>query len=211
MSKFYELYSQETVSEVIFMTTNKKLTTQKLVLGAVLTALVVVLQLLGTFVRFGPFAISLVLIPIVIGAATCDYKIGAWLGFVFGVVVLLSGDAAAFFAINVPGTVITVLVKGTLCGLISGLFYKLIAKYNQYVAVIVAAIVCPIVNTGVFLIGCSVFFLNTIAEWGAGAGFNNTVAYMFLGLAGGNFIVELAANIILAPIISTIIKLNKKL
>lgn len=191
--------------------TNKKQQTQKLVLGAVLTALVVVLQLLGTFVRFGPFAISLVLIPIVIGAATCGYKIGAWLGFVFGVVVLLSGDATAFFAINVPGTIITVLLKGTLCGLISGLVYKVIEKYNRYVAVIAAAIVCPIVNTGIFLIGCSVFFLDTIAEWGAGAGFTNTASYMFLGLAGGNFIVELIANIILAPIISTIIKLNKNI
>lgn len=191
--------------------TNKKQQTQKLVLSAVLTALVVVLQLLGTFVRFGPFAISLVLIPIVIGAATCGYKIGAWLGFVFGVVVLLSGDATAFFAINVPGTIITVLLKGTLCGLISGLVYKVIEKYNGYVAVIAAAIVCPIVNTGIFLIGCSVFFLDTIAEWGAGAGFTNTASYMFLGLAGGNFIVELIANIILAPIISTIIKLNKNI
>lgn len=191
--------------------TNKKQQTQKLVLGAVLTALVVVLQLLGTFVRFGPFAISLVLIPIVIGAATCGYKIGAWLGFVFGVVVLLSGDATAFFAINVPGTIITVLLKGTLCGLISGLVYKALEKYNRYIAVIAAAVVCPIVNTGVFLIGCSVFFLDTIAEWGAGAGFTNTASYMFLGLAGGNFIVELIANIILAPIISTIIKLNKNI
>lgn len=191
--------------------TNKKQQTQKLVLSAVLTALVVVLQLLGTFVRFGPFAISLVLIPIVIGAATCGYKIGAWLGFVFGVVVLLSGDATAFFAINVPGTIITVLLKGTLCGLISGLVYKVIEKYNGYVAVIAAAIVCPIVNTGIFLIGCSVFFLDTIAEWGTGAGFTNTASYMFLGLAGGNFIVELIANIILAPIISTIIKLNKNI
>ena len=191
--------------------TNKKQQTQKLVLGAVLTALVVVLQLLGTFVRFGPFAISLVLIPIVIGAATCGYKIGAWLGFVFGVVVLLSGDATAFFAINVPGTLITVLLKGTLCGLISGLVYKALEKYNRYIAVIAAAVVCPIVNTGIFLIGCSVFFLDTIAEWGAGAGFTNTASYMFLGLAGGNFIVELIANIILAPIISTIIKLNKNI
>lgn len=191
--------------------TNKKQQTQKLVLGAVLTALVVVLQLLGTFVRFGPFAISLVLIPIVIGAATCGYKIGAWLGFVFGVVVLLSGDATAFFAINVPGTIITVLLKGTLCGLISGLVYEALEKYNRYIAVIAAAVVCPIVNTGIFLIGCSVFFLDTIAEWGAGAGFINTASYVFLGLAGGNFIVELIANIILAPIISTIIKLNKNI
>ena len=29
---------------------------------------------------------------------------GLWLGFVFGMVVLLSGDAAAFFAFSVPGT-----------------------------------------------------------------------------------------------------------
>ncbi len=191
--------------------TNKKQQTQKLVLGAVLTALVIILQLMGTFVRFGPFAISLVLIPIVIGAATCDYKIGAWLGFIFGVVVLLSGDAGPFFAISVPGTIITVLLKGTLCGLISGVVYKLLEKFNRYVAVIAAAIVCPIVNTGVFLLGCSIFFLSTIAEWGVGEGFNNVVAYMFLGLAGGNFIFELVANIILAPIISTIIKFNKKL
>ena len=48
-----------------------KIRTEKVVLGAVLTALVVVLQMLGAFIRFGPFSISLVLVPIVIGAAMC--------------------------------------------------------------------------------------------------------------------------------------------
>ena len=42
---------------------------QRLTLGAILTALVVVLQLLGQFIHFGVFSISLVLIPIVVGAA----------------------------------------------------------------------------------------------------------------------------------------------
>jgi thiamine transporter ThiT len=50
---------------------------KQLTLGAMLTALVVVLQLVGSFIRFGPFSISLVLIPIVIGAATCGPYIGA--------------------------------------------------------------------------------------------------------------------------------------
>ena len=98
----------------------RRLKTEKLVLAALMTALVVLLQYLGAFVKFGPFSISLVLIPIVIGAATCGAGIGAWLGFVFGVVVLISSDAAAFLAVDVIGTVITVLVKGTACGLVAG-------------------------------------------------------------------------------------------
>ena len=69
--------------------------TRQLAGMAIFTAIVVVLQLLGTFVRFGPFSISLVLVPIVIGAALYGAKAGAWLGFVFGVVVCAL-DAGAF-------------------------------------------------------------------------------------------------------------------
>ncbi len=184
---------------------NRREQTQKLVLGAILTALVVVLQLMGSFIKFGPFSISLVLVPIVIGAAMCGYKIGAWLGFVFGMAVMLSGDAAGFLAIDVFGTWVTVLLKGTLCGFVAGLTYKLLEKHNRYLAVIAAAIVCPVVNTGVFLLGCVVFFLETIAQWGVSEGFSNVAGYMFLGLAGGNFLFELATNIILAPMILRVI------
>ena len=189
---------------------NKK-QTQKLVLGAIMTALVIVLQLLGQFIKLGPFSVSLVLVPIVVGAAICDYKIGAWLGFVFGVVVLLSGDAAAFYAINVPGTIITVLLKGTLCGLFAGLTYKLLQKKNKYLAVMVSAVVCPVVNTGVFLSGCKLFFMSAVTAWGAANGFASTVEYMFIGLAGGNFIFELLVNIALAPAILRVISYNKDL
>ena len=114
------------------MSNERKKQTQVLVLGAILTALVVILQFMGSFIRFGPFAISLVLIPIVIGAATCGVKIGTWLGFIFGVVVLISGDASAFLAVNVFGTIVTVLLKGAACGLAAGLIYKLLEKYNRY-------------------------------------------------------------------------------
>lgn len=192
------------------MSNQRKNQTQVVVLGAVLTALVVILQLMGSFVRFGPFSISLVLIPIVIGAATCGVKIGAWLGFVFGVVVILSGDASAFLAVNVFGTILTVLLKGTACGLAAGLVYKLLEKHNRYLAVMAAAVVCPVVNTGVFLLGCVIFFLPTITEWGVSAGFSGAVQYMFLGLAGGNFLFELATNIILSPVIVRVLNFKNK-
>lgn len=188
---------------------NRKEQTQKIVLGAIFTALVIVLQLMGSFIRFGPFSISLVLVPIVIGSAMCGYKIGGWLGFVFGLAVLLSGDASAFFSINVIGTVITVLLKGTLCGLSAGFIYRLLSKHNRYLAVMASAVICPIVNTGVFLLGCVVFFMDTIIKWGADAGFTSAAGYMFLGLAGGNFLFELVTNIVLAPVILRIISLKK--
>lgn len=190
--------------------TNTKMSTQTMVLGAVLTALVVILQLMGGFIRLGMFQISLVLLPIVIGAATCGIGVGAWLGFVFGMVVLLNGDAAPFLAVSVPGTIITVLAKGIACGLTAGIVYKALEKFNRYAAVIAAAIVCPIVNTGVFLLGCLVFFMNTIREWGVAEGYTNVVGYMFLGLVGGNFLVELASNIILSPAIVKLLIIRKK-
>ncbi len=190
--------------------TNRMQQTRTLVLGAILTALVIVLQFLGSFIHFGPFSISLVLIPIVIGAATCGTAIGAWLGFVFGAVVLASGDAAAFMSVSVVGTVITVLLKGTLCGLTAGLVYKAFAKINQYLAVVIAAIVCPVVNTGVFLLGCVVFFMDTVREWGLSAGFDGTLAYMFVGLVGANFLFETASNIILSPVIVRVLNLSRK-
>lgn len=188
------------------MQTTKKLgmSTKTMVLAAILTALVVVLQFVGQTIRLGPFMISLVLIPIVIGAATCGPAIGAWLGFVFGMFVLISGDAAAFLTVNAFGTVVTVLVKGTLCGLAAGYVYKLLEGKNNTLAVILAAIVCPVVNTGIFLLGCTVFFMDTITAWANGG---NVVAYMFLGLVGGNFLVELGMNLVLGPAIVRLVNI----
>ncbi len=185
--------------------TNKKgMSTKTMVLAAILTALVVVLQFIGQTIRLGPFMISLVLIPIVIGAATCGTKIGGWLGFVFGVFVLISGDAAAFLTVDAFGTIVTVLLKGTLCGLAAGYVYGLLEKQNRLLAVVLAAMVCPVVNTGVFLLGCLVFFMDTIVLWANGS---NVIAYMFVGLVGGNFLVELALNLVLGPAIVRLVNM----
>lgn len=184
--------------------------TRKLTGIAIFTAIVIVLQLLGSFIRFGPFSISLVLIPIVVGAAMYGTAAGAWLGFIFGMVVLLSGDAAAFLGVNALGTIITVIAKGTLAGLCAGLVFRALVKTNTYVAVIVSAVVCPVVNTGVFLLGCLLFFMETINGWAAAAGFASAGTYMIVGLVGLNFVFELLVNVILSPVIVRIISIGKK-
>ena len=174
------------------------------------TAIVVVLQFLGGGIRFGIFSISLVLVPIVVGAAIYGWQSGAWLGCTFGITVLLSGDANAFMIVDPLATVLVVLVKGTLCGLIAGLVYKLLAKVNRVLAVVAAGIACPVVNTGVFLMGCQFFFMPTISEWAGMYGYENAGTYMILGLAGINFLIELGTNIVLAPVITQLIRMGKK-
>lgn len=174
------------------------------------TAIVVVLQLLGGGIRFGMFSISLVLIPIVVGAALYGRFAGAWLGLAFGVTVLLSGDAGAFLAVDPLATVGVVLVKGIACGLCAGLVYKLLENSSKIFAVLGAALICPIVNTGVFLLGCKLFFLPTITEWAAMYGYADAGTYMIFGLAGINFLIELGINILLAPVIVRLIQIGKK-
>ena len=189
----------------------KNTNTQKIVGLGLFTAIVVVLQLLGSFIKFGTFSVSLVLVPVVIGAALYGATAGAWLGFVFGVVVLLSGDAAAFLGVNALGTVLTVLAKGMLAGYVSGLVYKAFESKNRTLAVALAAVACPVVNTGVFLIGCLLFFMETIGGWADAMGFGANVGqYLIIGLVGANFLFELLFNVVLSPVIVRLIRIGKK-
>ena len=193
--------------------TNKKFDrnkTVRLATTGILTAIVVVFQFIGASIKFGTFSVSLVLIPIVIGAALGGKHVSTWLGFVFGVVVLLSGDAAAFLPINPIGTIITVIVKGALAGFVGGIAFELLKKINTYFAVIVSAILVPLTNTGIFLIGCRLFFFDTIKEWAIGLGFENAFTYMIVGLVGINFLFELAINIILSPSVVGAVKVLSK-
>lgn len=189
--------------------TKKTLDTKTTVTCAILIALVVILQLIGSIIHFGPFSITLVLVPIVIGAAICGVWAGGLLGLVFGIVVLAT-DSAAFMAVNAFGTVVTVIAKGVLAGLAAAVVYKFASRINSTLGVVLAALTCPIVNTGVFIIGCNLFFMDTLAQWGAGLGFTSAGAYIIYGMVGGNFIFELVTNMILSPVIVRLMNYRNK-
>ena len=184
----------------------KKVNTKTLAGLGLMTAVIIVLQLLGGAIRFGTFSVSLVLLPIVVGAALYGAGAGAFLGLVFGAAVLLSGDATLFLGINPVGAVTICLLKGTLAGLCAGLLYKAFEKKNPILGTALAAVAAPVVNTGVFLLGCSVFFMDTIREWAVSTGSANVVAYMFVGFVGLNFLFELAVNVLLCPVIVRLIR-----
>ena len=170
------------------------------VLG-VMTAIVVVLQLLSSVIHFGPFSITLALTPIIVGGALYGMWGGCWLGFAMGLTVLLSGDAAAFLTVNAPATIVIVLLKSAAAGLVASIVYKALEKKNMYPAVICAGITAPVVNTGIFFIGCLLFFMDTIASWSG-----DTPALEFI-----IFVVELVVNLALSTVTVTIIGYAKKI
>lgn len=188
----------------------KKFDAKRLAVMGLLTALIIVLQFVGLALRpTGFFNITLCLVPIIVGAALYGIGAGAWLGFVFGAITLT--DAALFLAVNIPATILVCILKGTLAGLAAGLVFRLLEKKNVYIATFTAGIVCPVVNTGVFVLGCLAFFMPAIAELGAANGFDNAVEFLFVGMITVNFFVELAVNLVLGSGIAVIIRLGRRM
>ena len=189
--------------------------TRRMVGLSILTALVVVLQLVASFVLVGTFPLTLTLVPVVIGAALYGPKAGAWLGGVFGVVVLImcivgvDKGGVILWNVNPILTAVLCILKGALAGLCAGAIYKAIARKNSFGGVIGAAIVSPVVNTGTFIIGLTVFFNPTLVEW-AGAAGKDVINYILIALVGVNFVIELVLNLVLSSVIERLIRYRMK-
>ena len=170
---------------------------------ALMMALVFVMQSISSIIPpVGGFAISLVLIPIVLGSAVYGPGAGALLGATFGAIVYINcltgadpGGAMVFQASPVL-CFLVVMGKGTFAGLASGTVYKLLKGKNSYIAMLVAAIVCPVVNTGVFIVCMLTFFIDVLSVW---AGGGDLLGYILTGLILANFVPELIINIVFSP------------
>ena len=193
------------------MESKKKFSTQKLVLTALMTALVVVFQVAAIIPTFGTFSSALALVPIIIGAALLGPYIGGWLGFVFAVVALLTPSTWFFLAEDPFATIVVVLAKGIACGFVSGLVYKLLLRVNDIFASVIASLVCPLVNTGVFMLGGIVFFTDNLERFTNDiySGVSDAIIW-FWGLASANFVFEFAFCVLLTPIIIKVIDIAKQ-
>ncbi|MBP3304820.1 MAG: ECF transporter S component [Oscillospiraceae bacterium] len=168
-----------------------------------LMALIVVMQALsGIIPPVGGFTISLVLIPIVLGAAAFGPGAGALLGATFGAIVYINcitgadpGGAMVFQA-NPVLCFLVVMGKGILAGLASGAVYRLLKDRNAYLAMLCAAIMCPVVNTGTFILFMLLFFIDILKAWANGA---DVAGYILTGLVVANFLPELAINVVFSP------------
>lgn len=170
-----------------------------------LMALVVVMQFIsGLIPPVSGFSFSLVLIPIVLGSALYGPSAGALLGGTFGAIVYINCVTGA----DLGGTMVfqaspvlcflVVMGKGIISGFLAGVMYRLIHGKNKYVAMLLAAIICPVVNTGIFVLCMVTLFNSVITAWATAAG-ADVITYIFSGLLLCNFVPELIINVVFSP------------
>lgn len=184
---------------------NKIIDSKMIAATGVLTAIEIVLQILGNFITIGPVSINLSLIPIALGAILYGPICGAFLGFINGLsVVFAPSTLAIFMPINPLATIFLCILKSTLAGLFAGLVCLPLKKKHQIVGSILASMLVPVVNTGLFAIGSLLFFRSFLEA--VAAGFPNIYAALFLAVIGWNFVFEFLINAILSPGITRIVR-----
>lgn len=135
------------------------LKTQRLVITALLTALIFVMSFTPIgYLKVGIVSITLIPIPVVIGAILCGPAYGALLGLVFGITSLIQCFGMDVFgttlmSINPAFTVILCLIPRVIMGLFSGLIYKTLSgrlkrRLNSYA---IASFSGGFLNTALFV------------------------------------------------------------
>ena len=190
----------------------------RLVQMALLAAIIILLQQFVIPLP-GGLTLSLVLIPIVVGAVLFGPVAGAILGGVFGVVVTVlvitgrAGDLSTMMWLANPVmTVLVCMLKGVAAGWVAGLIAAAFQK-KQTVGIILAAAAAPVINTGIFLAGMLTVFHGTMMEFAGkiGMGGTNAIYFAIVVLVGINFVIEFSANLILSPAITGIVKAIRKM
>ena len=188
--------------------------TRRLVMIAILSALIIVLQIISNFIQFGPVQITLALTPVIIGAAMYGMWAGAFLGTVLGGVILIwglsgldGGFVMTLISINPVVGVMLAVLKTTVAGFVAGVVFKAIAKKNDLVASFVAGGLCPIVNTGLFILTMLTVFVDVVKGFAEG---KNVIVFALSAFVGINFIVEFIVNMVLATAVTRIIRAVKK-
>ena len=177
---------------------------RKLTLVALLTALATALSFIKIPILGA--SITLVLPVVIIGGAIYGPLVGAWLTVIPNLIALT--EAGIFLVTSPGGCVATLLLKGILAGFVSGVVYKALSQKHPIGAVTCAAVVAPVINSGVFVLGCYIFIWDYLVSL---AGENGVgIGLLLFGLAGLNFIIELILNVILCPSILRILQIASK-
>lgn len=189
-----------------------RMSVQKMAVMSILIALIIALQVVSTFIRFGPYNITLALTPIIIGGALYGLGAGTLLGAVFGLVILVigifgwdGGGTMALIQMRPLACIGIILLRGLCAGALSALVFQLLSKKSVHAGALGASITCPVVNTAIFIVGMVLCFGDVLAPGAAEKG-QSILVYTIMALAGINFVIELIVNVVLASGITTILR-----
>lgn len=139
---------------------------RNITITAVLAALIIILAFLP--IKTMALEITLTIIPITIGLILCGPKVGAILGFIFGIVSFLqclgySQFGVVLLSINPFLTFLVCVPTRILAGWLTGLVYRSLDKIvpTNLISIAVASVLMPLLNTIFFMGMLVICFYNT--------------------------------------------------
>ena len=174
-------------------------TTKNIVSLGLLIAATVALQAISIIIPT-PVNMNLSLIPITIAAILYGPIAGGIIGLVSGVMVLVSPNTVTMFmAISPVATVFACLTKTMIAGVVAGLVAKLCYHFDKKIlGAVLASILVPVVNTGIFVIFCLCWFMEGLGLTSFGM--------IFTALIGVNFLIEVVMNVVICPTLNNVLQ-----
>lgn len=186
----------------------------KSVIGLAVFALIIVVMAFTPvgFLKTGNLEASFLVVPVAIGAILLGPTYGAVLGLVMGVVSFAqcfgaSDMGSALFGVSAVNTFLLCVIPRVICAWMAGVFYDLLSKIDKtgFVPQIAAAVVCPIFNFILFMLGLSLLFGQTPYLLNVQTQMNASGIGFYFALSGMNLLYELLASVVLTTGISTLI------
>lgn len=186
----------------------------KSVIGLAVFALIIVVMAFTPvgFLKTGNLEASFLVVPVAIGAILLGPTYGAVLGLVMGVVSFAqcfgaSDMGSALFGVSAVNTFLLCVIPRVICAWMAGVFYDLLSKIDKtgFVPQIAAAVVCPIFNFILFMLGLSLLFGQTPYLLNMQTQMNASGIGFYFALGGMNLLYELLASLVLTTGISTLI------
>lgn len=184
---------------------------KKFVLASVLAAVILLMWLVPFigYIKVGVIEITLLMIPVAVGAITLGPMYGAILGGVFGLTSVLmaflgvpspSAFGTALVGINPWFAVILFMIPRILMGWLCGLIFKLLAKIDKtrIVSYIVASLAGALLNTVLFMTALVLLFGTTyLAD-----NFGDAVVIAAMTVVSLNVVLEAAACTVIGTAVS---------
>lgn len=186
----------------------------KSVIGLAVFALIIVVMAFTPvgFLKTGNLEASFLVVPVAIGAILLGPTYGAVLGLIMGVVSFAqcfgsSDMGSALFGVSAVNTFLLCVIPRVICAWMAGVFYDLLSKIDKtgFVPQIAAAVVCPLFNFILFMLGLSLLFGQTPYLLNMQTQMNASGIGFYFALGGMNLLYELLASVVLTTGISTLI------
>lgn len=178
--------------------------------NAILAAIIVLMAFTPIgYLQIGIVKMTFIMVPVAVGAITLGEKSGAFLGLVFGITSFiqcfgLDAFGTTLMNINPIYTFIMCMVPRVAMGYLCGVIYKLVARKKKKLALVIASLMAPVLNTVMFMTLLMVFFGNS--DYISGIRGGADLWSFLIAFVGLNGVMEIVTTTLVAPPIASVVK-----